>query len=472
MSQFIKTKILATIGPASDSPQMIEQLISAGVDGIRLNFSHADLSYFKKIVQNVRAISKRLNMDVSILGDLQGPKIRVGKIRDGGVELKQGQKISITNKSILGNQTIISTNYHRLPREVKPGNKILIDDGLIKLEVKSVKGSLVNCEIIDGGFLREKKGFNLPGVKFKTPSITKNDLENILFSIENEIDLLALSFVRSEKDILQLKNILKRNGANIPVIAKIELLEGVNNFEKILQVSDGIMIARGDLGVELEPQEVPIIQKIIIKRCIEERKLVITATQMLESMINNPVPTRAEASDVANAVFDGTDVVMLSGETSIGKYPLRAVEMMNKILSRAEEVEIFRQYDFSNIETDEAHIQSIGKAVALIADEIHASAIIPITISGYTAIVLSKYNPKSRILAITENLQISRLLNMYRNISCFLIPKIGDTDRTIIKAKKLLLRKRQIQKKDTVIFVGSLRSKANGVANLIKIETI
>lgn len=472
MNKFIKTKILATIGPASGPPQMIEKLINAGVDGIRLNFSHADLSYFKKIVQNVRAISKRLNMDVSILGDLQGPKIRVGKIRDGGVELKQGQKISITNKSILGNQTIISTNYHRLPREVKPGNKILIDDGLIKLEVKSVKGSLVNCEIIDGGFLREKKGFNLPGVKFKTPSITKNDLENILFSIENEIDLLALSFVRSEKDILQLKNILKRNGANIPVIAKIELLEGVNNFEKILHVSDGIMIARGDLGVELEPQEVPIIQKIIIKRCIEERKLVITATQMLESMINNPVPTRAEASDVANAVFDGTDVVMLSGETSIGKYPLRAVEMMNKILSRAEEVEIFRQYDFSNIETDEAHIQSIGKAVALIADEIHASAIIPITISGYTAIVLSKYNPKSRILAITENLQISRLLNMYRNIHCFVISKIGDTDRTIIKAKKLLLRKRQIQKKDTVIFVGSLRSKANGVANLIKIETI
>jgi pyruvate kinase len=472
MSQFIKTKILATVGPASSSPQMIEKLIKAGTDGIRLNFSHADLGYFRKIVRNVRTISNKLNVNVSIVGDLQGPKIRVGKIINGGVELKQGQLISITNKSILGNQELFSTNYRWLSKEVISGDKILIDDGRIKLEVKNIKGGELTCKVIEGGFLKEKKGLNLPGVKLKTPSITNHDLVNIAFSIENKLDLLALSFVRSEEDILQLKKILEKSGSNISVIAKIELLEGVNNFEKILHVSDGIMIARGDLGVELEPQEVPVIQKMIIKRCVEERKLVIIATQMLESMINNPLPTRAEASDVANAVFDGTDVAMLSGETSIGKYPIRAVEVMNKILSRAEEVPVIRQYDFSNVETEESHIQAIGKAAALIADEIHASAIIPITLSGYTAIVLSKYNPKSRILAITESLQTSRLLNMYRNIFSFVIPRIGDTDRTIIKAKKLLLKEKQIQKKDTVIFVGSLRSKAKGVTNLIKIETV
>jgi pyruvate kinase len=472
MSQFIKTKILATVGPASNSPQMIEKLIKAGTDGIRLNFSHADLGYFRKIVRNVRTISNKLNVNVSIVGDLQGPKIRVGKIINGGVELKQGQLISITNKSILGNQELFSTNYRWLSKEVISGDKILIDDGRIKLEVKYIKGGVLTCKVIEGGFLKEKKGLNLPGVKLKTPSITNHDLVNIAFSIENKLDLLALSFVRSEKDILQLKKILEKNGSNIPVIAKIELLEGVNNFEKILHVSDGVMIARGDLGVELEPQEVPVIQKMIIKRCVEERKLVITATQMLDSMINNPLPTRAEASDVANAVFDGTDVAMLSGETSIGKYPIRAVEVMNKILSRAEEVPIIRLYDFSNVETEESHIQAIGKAAALIANEIYASAIIPITLSGYTAIVLSKYNPKSRILAITESLQTSRFLNMYRNIFSFVIPRIGDTDRTIIKAKKLLLKEKQIQKKDTVIFVGSLRSKAKGVTNLIKIETV
>jgi len=472
VEKFIKTKILSTVGPASSSAEILEKMILAGVDGFRLNFSHSDLNFFKQVISHIRAISKRNDKTVSILGDLQGPKIRIGKILNGEIELKSGQRITITNKDVIGNEKRISTNYRSLPSEVSPGDKILIDDGLIKLKVKSKNRSDILCVVIDGGLLREKKGLNLPGVKLKTKSITKKDFTNIDFAIENKLDFLALSFVRSPDDVINLKKILRRNGSLIPVIAKIELLEGVNNFEKILNVSDGIMIARGDLGVELEPQEVPVIQKLIIKRCIEERKLVITATQMLESMVSNPLPTRAEASDVANAVFDGTDVVMLSAETSIGKDPLRVVNVLNKILSRAEEVEVDHQFEFSKLERDDAHIQSIGKAVALIANEINASAIIPITLSGFTAIVLSKFNPKSRILAITVNYQTCRLLNMYRDIQSFVIPKIGDTDQTIIKAKSLLLRNKQIEKKNTVVFVGSLRSTTKHVTNMIKIETV
>jgi len=472
VEKFIKTKILSTVGPASSSAEILEKMILAGVDGFRLNFSHSDLNFFKQVISHIRAISKRNDKTVSILGDLQGPKIRIGKILNGEIELKSGQRITITNKDVIGNEKRISTNYRSLPSEVSPGDKILIDDGLIKLKVKSKNRSDILCVVIDGGLLREKKGLNLPGVKLKTKSITKKDFTNIDFAIENKLDFLALSFVRSPDDVINLKKILRRNGSLIPVIAKIELLEGVNNFEKILNVSDGIMIARGDLGVELEPQEVPVIQKLIIKRCIEERKLVITATQMLESMVSNPLPTRAEASDVANAVFDGTDVVMLSAETSIGKDPLRVVNVLNKILSRAEEVEVDHQFEFSKLERDDAHIQSIGKAVALIANEINASAIIPITLSGFTAIVLSKFNPKSRILAITVNHQTCRLLNMYRDIQSFVIPKIGDTDQTIIKAKSLLLRNKQIEKKNTVVFVGSLRSTTKHVTNMIKIETV
>ncbi len=472
MDKFVKTKILATVGPACSSPTVIEKMIDAGVDGFRLNFSHSDTKYFEKIVRNIRSISKRKNKTVSILGDLQGPKIRVGNIVGGGIELSSGDEITITSKKVLGSRKLISTTYTRLPNEVKSGDKILIDDGLIKLRVKSVNRSEIFCEVLDGGLLKEKKGLNLPGVKLRTRSITKKDVNNIEFGVANKLDFLALSFVRSSNDVIQLKKILKKKNSDIAVIAKIELLEGVNNFKKILQSSDGIMIARGDLGVELEPQEVPIIQKKIIKRCIEERKLVITATQMLESMVTNPLPTRAEASDVANAVFDGTDAVMLSAETSIGKDPVRVINVMNKILSRTEDVEINQQFDFATLNEDGAHIQSIGKAVTIMANEINAKAIIPITLSGFTAIVLSKYNPKSKILAITENTKTCRLLNMYRGIQSFVIPKIGDADRTIIKAKKLLLRNKQIEKNDSVIFVGSLKSKTKSITNLIKIESV
>ncbi len=467
---FIKTKILATVGPASQDISILKKMIDAGVNGIRLNFSHGNLSEFTRIIKLVRQISKSERKTVSLVGDLQGPKIRVGEMSNGDFELKRGNIILISDHPVVGTEKLISTNYPRLSKDVKPGDSILISDGLIKLRVIKVLPHQIRCKIIEGGILQSRKGLNLPGVKLKTKSITKDDLVKIHFCIKNNIDFIALSFVRSEKDILLLKKILRENKSSIPVIAKIELMEGVKNFEGILKVSDGIMIARGDLGVELEPQEVPLIQKMIIKRCIEERKLVITATQMLESMIINPLPSRAEASDVANAVFDGTDTVMLSGETSIGANPVRVVETMSKILARAETVEVFHQYNFTRLKEDEAHIHSIGKAVCEIANEIEAKSIVPLTFTGFTAIILAKYKPKSKIIAITEKESTCNLLNLYRGIKSFVIPKISDTDKTIIKAKNLLLKEKEIRENDTVVFVGSLRSKTKGVMNLIKVE--
>ena len=336
MKEYNKTKILATIGPQTSTTEKIKQLVNSGIDAVRLNMSHGDHDFYSSVFENIHTARTDLNLPLAVLADLQGPKIRIGELKNSELEIESGNKIEITIEDILGDEKIISTSYKNLSKEAEVGELILINDGLIKLRITKKKKYSVICEIENGGTISPRKGMNLPGMKLSTSSLTDKDFTDLEFLLSKKIDYVALSFVRKAEDILQLKKWLKEKEDSIPVIAKIEKKEACDNLDSILNAADGIMIARGDLGVELSPAEVPVIQKEIIKKCNETGKLVITATQMLESMINSKIPTRAEAADVANAVWDGTDVVMLSGETSVGKNPVDTVKMMCEIVSNAE----------------------------------------------------------------------------------------------------------------------------------------
>jgi len=467
-----RTKIIATIGPASSDPKIIRGMIRSGVDGIRLNFSHGDFKTFGDFVKIIRDESERLGTNIAILGDLQGPKIRVGKLKGSQIELKAGQFINIYDKEILGDETGFSTSYRNLSKELDVGERILIDDGLIKLRViKKFKDS-VQCKVIKGGSLKERKGLNVPDTMLQTPSLTQIDKQWVDFSIENKLDYLALSFVRNDQDIFDLRNYLKKKKADIPIIAKIELKQGVKNFESILKVSDGLMVARGDLGVELGPEEVPPVQKFIIRRSIEARKLVITATQMLDSMINNPIPTRAEASDVANVVLDGTDAVLLTAETSIGKNPVRVVQTMSRLIKRAERIKMNYNLNYDYIETDEAHIQSIAYASCQLANDLKVKAIVPVTYSGFTAIVLAKYFPAAPIIAITDSLKTLTTLKFYRGIDAKVLEDISDFEKVIEASTKIFTRDKIVKKGDLLLFVGSLRTKQKSISNLIKVVSV
>lgn len=464
-----KTKIIATIGPTSSSPKIIDEMIRAGVDGFRLNFSHGDFKSFSDSVKTIRDISERLNKNIAILGDLQGPKIRVGKIKSGAVNLNPNKTVRIFNEEVEGDENGFSTSYKNFSKEVQTGERILIDEGLIKLRVIEKNKNSVLCKVIEGGLLKEKKGVNIPDTILKTSAITKKDKEWIDFSIANKLDFIALSFVRNEEDIFDLKNYLKKKKSDIPVIAKIELKQGVKNFESILKVSESLMVARGDLGVELGPEEVPPIQKFIIKRCIEARKLVITATQLLDSMINNPIPTRAEASDVANVVLDGTDAVLLTAETSIGKNPVRVIQTMSRLIRRAERIEHTHNVEYDYIETDEAHIQSIALAACQIADDLKVKAIVPITYSGFTAIVLTKYFPDEPIIAVTNSHQTQKILKLYRGVESIFIDDISDFEKVTELTIEFFKKQKIVKKNDLLLFVGSLKTKQKSISNLIKV---
>ncbi|HIJ41997.1 MAG TPA: pyruvate kinase, partial [Deltaproteobacteria bacterium] len=331
-----KTKIVCTIGPASSSRKMLKKLILAGMNVARLNFSHGTHEEHRKVFERIRSLAKSLNRPVGVMQDLQGPKIRTGKIKGGSLVLKAGEEFVITSRRILGEPGIVSTTYGGIIKDLDKGHAILIDDGLMELKVLGKNKTNLTCKVVTGGILHESKGINLPGVKTRIPSLTKKDKEDLRAGIEMGIDYVAISFVRSAKDVKSLKRELKRLGADVPVIAKIEKPQALEELDEILDACEGIMVARGDLGVELSPEKVPIAQKMMIRKANLKRKLVITATQMLESMTEHPIPTRAEASDVANAILDGTDVVMLSGETSVGRYPVKTVQMMERIAIQAE----------------------------------------------------------------------------------------------------------------------------------------
>ncbi|MFH1197238.1 MAG: pyruvate kinase [bacterium] len=451
---YTKTKILATLGPASDSVEMISSLIDAGIDGIRLNFSHGDFAYFTKVFDNIHSVCTEKALPIPVLVDLQGPKIRIGELSSDQVEIRTGDTIEVTTRDLPGNRTIVSTSYKQLLKDAKLGDTILINDGLINLKIVKKTTDSVISEIIAGGILKSRKGMNLPGMKLSTPSITEKDLQNLEFALKRKVDFIALSFVRSADDILQLREWLTKKGYSKPLFAKIEKSEAVDDFENILEAANGIMVARGDLGVEMGPQFVPVIQKKIIRRCNEVGKTVITATQMLESMIGNPVSTRAEASDVANAVWDGTDVVMLSGETSVGKYPVETVKVMNEILQTAESHYGYAEkinYEIPAALADNL-FDSVGSAVANISNNVKAKAIIVFTHFGRKARAIAKFHPRSMIYAISDSFNSLNNLNLCGGIKPFYMKNIVERESAVSDSISVLKENRLITEGDLLIF--------------------
>lgn len=469
-----KTKILATIGPETSSTEQIKNLIYAGIDGIRLNFSHGDYKFFEEVYNNLYLACVDEKTPLAVLIDLQGPKIRIGDLAEQSIQLNENDTLEITTEKILGTKNKISTTYQYLPRDAEIGNLILIDDGLIRLSIVDKTENSVICNVVNGGILKPRKGMNLPGMKLSTPSITEKDYENLEFALKHRVDFIALSFVRSAEDVIELKNWLLMKGKEIPVIAKIEKREAVEQIDEILKIADGIMIARGDLGVELPPQEVPVLQKSIIKKCNAAGKIVITATQMLESMINSPIPTRAEASDVANAVWDGTDVVMLSGETSVGKFPVRTVQIMNDILKNAEENFFIRKdIDFLTPESlQERLFDSVGKAVVAISQQINAQAIVVFTEKGRTARLISKYRPKAKIIAVSNNFNTMNNLSLHWGVIPVFSEKIDKEHIAIEEAKNSILSAGLAKAGDLLIFTAGAPYSEKSRTNWIRFEVM
>ncbi|HKI78750.1 MAG TPA: pyruvate kinase [Ignavibacteriaceae bacterium] len=474
MENFAKTKILCTLGPATNTSEMIKQLIISGMDGIRLNFSHGDFDFYKNIFDEIHNACVDEHTPISILIDLQGPKIRIGNLSDPEIEIVKGEEIEITTNDVIGTKKLISTSYKSLVDDAKVGNSVLIDDGLLRLKIIKKKKSSVICLIENGGTLRPKKGMNLPGMTLSTPSVTEKDLKNLEFALKHRVDFVALSFVRSAGDITFLKNWLKERGSEVPVIAKIEKKEACDSIDEILEVADGIMVARGDLGVELPPQDVPILQKEFIKKCNANGKLVITATQMLDSMIHNPIPTRAEASDVANAVLDGTDVVMLSGETSVGKFPLKTVQIMNDIIRSTDPHFIPREEnEFETPKTTERILfDSVGRAIVAMSRQINAAAIVVFTFQGRTAINLSKYRPKARIIAISNSFDTMNKLCLRWGVTSMYCADIDKEHFAIDIIKKMILEDGQVKEGDIVIFAAGAPYSEKSRANWLRFEVI
>lgn len=469
-----KTKILATLGPATQDVEGIRQLILAGIDGVRLNLSHGSYDFFEEVFNSIHTACLEENSPLAVLVDVQGPKIRIGELEQPIINLITGNSIEITIDDIKGNDKIISTSYKQLANDAEIGDQILINDGLIRLIVKQKKTQSLVCEIVNGGILTAKKGMNLPGMKLSTPSMTEKDFKDLEFVLKHRIDYIALSFVRSANDVVELKKWLALKGKNIPVIAKIEKKEAVDNLFEIILASDGIMVARGDLGVELPPQDVPVLQKSIIRQCNALGKLVITATQMLESMINSPIPTRAEASDVANAVWDGTDVVMLSAETSVGKFPFRTVQIMNDIVKNAEyhREDRTNNYFITPDSLQENLFDSVGKAIVEISKQINAQAIVVFTFEGRTARIISKYKPESKIIAISNSFGTMNNLCLRWGVTSVYRETIDKEHLAIDDAKELILNAGLAIKGDLIIFTAGAPYSEKSRANWLRFEVI
>lgn len=458
------TKILATLGPSSDSKEKIIELISAGIDGVRLNFSHGNHDYYDTVFKNVNDACVVTSEPIAILIDLQGPKIRVGELLLPEYTLNENDHVEITTEEITGTKEKFSCSYKGIVKDAKPGDHIYIDDGLIKLLVVSKDNISLYCVVLEGGILKPKKGINLPGMELSLPSLSQKDYEDLDFALTHRVDFIALSFVRTANDIIELKNYLKDKGFEKNIIAKIEKPEAVRNFDEILEAADGIMIARGDLGVELPPQEVPVIQKSIIRKCNMRGKMVITATQMLESMIHNPVPTRAETSDVANAVWDGTDVVMLSGETSVGEYPVETVGMMHDILIETEEhMDLVQQERvFTTGTSADTVFDSVGKALANMAEQLNAEAVVSFTRRGRMAKAMSKFRPATKIVAMSDSFEVMNVLRLIWGIIPIYFEDVTDEHTAIKIAKKILLDDEIVNEGATIIFTSGAPVEEKG----------
>ena len=471
---FAKTKILCTLGPSTNKAELIEKLITAGADGVRINFSHGSYDSFKSLFTEIDKACIDKQIPLSILIDLQGPKIRIGELSKPEIEILSGDKIEITTEDVKGTKDLISTSYKYLADDAQVGDRLLIDDGLLRLRIIERKKKSVICIIENGGILKPKKGMNLPGMRLSTKSVTEKDLEDLEFALDYRVDYVALSFVRSAGDISTLREWMKRNNKVRPIIAKIEKKEAVENFDEILEVADGIMVARGDLGVELPPQEVPIIQKEIIKKCNRTGKLVITATQMLESMIHNPIPTRAEASDVANAVLDGTGVVMLSGETAVGKFPVKTVQIMNDIIENTDKYsKPLKEEEFEIPKSTEENLfDSVSRGIVSMSRQINAAAIVVFTFQGRTAINLSKYRPKAKIIAVSNSFETMNKLCLRWGVTSMFFPDIDKEHLAIDKIKGKLLKSDIVKEGEVVIFAAGAPYSEKSRANWLRFEVI
>jgi pyruvate kinase len=472
---FRRTKIVATIGPASESEERLLALMEAGADVFRINFSHGKQEDKAILIQRIRELSRRRRQAVAILGDLQGPKIRTGLMKNDALELVPGMDVVITTRDVLGEGQLIPTSYQELPRDVSIGDHILLDDGLMELEVLGVTATDVRCRVRNGGLLRNRKGINLPGVKVSAPAMTEKDVEDLHFCIREGVDYVALSFVREAADVLALKEILLRENSPIHVIAKIEKPQAVDAFDSILEVSDGIMVARGDLGVEMSPEKVPLIQKKIIRRCNEAGKPVITATQMLESMIENPRPTRAETSDVANAILDGTDAIMLSAETASGKYPVEAVLLMVRVALDVEREPLLHGKVFHRIPELRGYRsmpEAIGQAAVRVADNVGAAAILAFTQTGSTAALVAKYRPDIPIYAVTPSQAVRRRLALFAGVRSIRVDIQGDTEAQIRSVEEAVLAVGPLQKGEIVVITMGSPVSAPGTTNLLKVHRL
>ena len=468
-----RAKIVATIGPASKSPEILQGLILAGMDVARLNFSHDDHQSHQKTITDIREVSKALKKPVAILQDLQGLKIRTGQLENGTpVRLISGQQFVITTDPIVGHQEKVSTSYAAFPADLETGNRILLSDGLIELRVLSTTSTEVVCEVITGGMLAERQGINLPRVKISAPALTEKDLQDLDFGMEQHIDYLALSFIRRPQDVLKLKERLAIHKRDTPVIAKLEKPMAIDNLGIIMDVCDGVMVARGDLGVEMAPERVPVIQKHVIQQANKRGKIVITATQMLESMIHNPRPTRAEASDVANAVWDGTDAVMLSGETAIGHYPVESVVMMAKIINEAEGMGGPSRAQQPETAENLSFPEAVCNAAFHASKSINARAIVAFTQTGSTARVISKFRPSADILGLTPHVKIVNRMSLYWGVQPLRMREISNVDQLIQELDKLLLKQKLVQNGDNLIILSGAPIVEKGHTSLMKLHAV
>lgn len=468
-----KTKVIATVGPASIEYDVMLKMVMAGVDVLRLNFSHGDREFQKKMITNVRRINEEYNFNLAILADLQGPKMRIGDMENGEVMIEDGDEIIISTKEGIGNKERVYIRYDKFAQDVKPGEKVLVDDGKIVLEIISTNGKdEARAKVINGGMLASKKGFNLPNTKISLPCLTPKDLEDLDFALDHDVEWIGLSFVRSASDIIELKHLIAARNKSSKVIAKIEKPEAIEDIDNIIKETDAIMVARGDLGVEIPMQEVPLIQKALVKKCLKASKPIIIATQMMDSMIVNYNPTRAEVNDVANSIMDGADAVMLSGETSVGKYPIRVIESVQKIIQNVENFEGIYNNDYMHITRERFVTDAICRAAVELAQKTRAKAIVTMTFTGYTAFEISSYRPRADIFVFTGNRSILNQLSLIWGVRGFYFDKFVSTDHSIAESSYILKKSGLVKEGDLLVHTASVPMHEKGQTNMIKLHYI
>ena len=470
-----KTKIICTIGPASESPEVLEQLIKNGMNVARLNFSHGSHEEHLEKIKTIKRLRRKLNVPLGLMLDTKGPEIRIGTFEEEEYFLKPDDIFTITTRDVVGNKDIVSVSYPGLPNDVEKGSIISVDDGLIQLEVLEIKdGTDIVCRVQNNGVISDHKGVNLPGRVTNLPAITPKDVDDIKFGIENGIDMIAASFIRKKEDIYDIRKVLEDHGGeDILILSKIESQEGVDNVDEIIEASDGIMVARGDLGVEIRTELIPLVQKEIIRKCNKAAKPVITATQMLDSMQRNPRPTRAETTDVANAIIDGTDCVMLSGETAAGKYPIEAVKTMRDICITTELSDDFEENIYqTEIDREITTTNAISKSTCTIASQLNAKAIITCTASGNTAKAVSKFRPRTNIIACTIDEKVARRLSVSWGVYPIIVEKAHETDELIERAIVGSLKENYVQEGDLTVLTAGIPLGVSGTSNLVKVHVI